>query len=74
MEKNEKKVEIKENEAEQARKVLEALAEKARQECWKEISEVLEKHKFQLTASTIINSSGRIMHQFELVPWQGRQQ
>lgn len=56
------------NEAEEARKTLEELGEKARQECWQEIAGVLEKHKFNIGANTLIRSDGRIIHQFELTP------
>lgn len=63
-------MENKPNEGEEARKTLEKLAEQAREACWKEIVGVLEKHKFNLGANTLIRSDSRIVHQFELVPKQ----
>lgn len=61
-------MEDKPDKGEEARKTIEEMNVKVREACWKEITEVLEKHKFNIGANTLIRSDGRIIHQFELIP------
>lgn len=61
-------MENKPDKGEEARRTLEEIAVKAREECWKEIAGVLEKHNFNLGANTLIRSDSRVIHQFELTP------
>lgn len=61
-------MENKPDKGEEARKTIEEMTVKAREACWKDIMNVLEEHKFNLGANTLIRSDGRIIHQFELIP------